>query len=212
MFSSAALLAIAGTARAVPQFVQSVDTPHCDVQMPLSFVDELGLQAVFPAGERIQAFASPTTLSACPSHDSPNIPNVVVTMINLNPFTFTDVHYVADPAAAGAAGTTIGNEDGLVNAGQSFRIDNLGVNKPLVGESMGLNNNFEPGEVWRFVIDDYQNGLGLPASAFASIGVGAASPGGPSSGSIIAIVPEPASLGLAALAAPALLRRRRRAV
>jgi hypothetical protein len=209
LLSCAALLACAGVAQAVPQFVQSVDTPHCDVQMPLTLVDELGLPAVFPAGERVQAFSSPTTLSACPSHDNPNLPNFVVTMINLNPFTFTDVHYVADPAAVGATGTTIGNEDGLVNAGQSFRIDNLGVNRPLVGESLGLNNNFEPGEVWRFIIDDYQNSGGLPASAFASIGVGSASPGGPSSGSIIAIVPEPASVGLLCVAGIALARRRR---
>jgi hypothetical protein len=194
--AAGALLAWSSAAQAVPQVVQSVDTPHCDVQMPLTLVDELGLPNVFPAGERISAFASPTNLSACPSHDNPAIPNVIVTMVNLNPFTFFDVHYVADPPAGGALGTTIGNEDGLVNAGQSFRIDNVGVNQPLAGESMGLNNQFEPGEVWRFVIDDYQNALGLPASAFSSIGVGSASPGGPSSGSIIAIVPEPALVGL----------------
>lgn len=205
-----ALLSMTASALAVPQFVQSVDTPHCDVQMPLTLVDELGLPNVFPAGERIQSFANPTTLSACPSHDNPSIPNVVVTIINLNPFTFSDVHYVADPGTPGAIGTTIGNEDGLVNGGQSFRIDNVGVNQPLLGESINANNLFEPGEIWRFVVDDYVNSGGLPASAFASIGVGSASPGGPSSGSIIAIVPEPASLGLAALALPALLRRRRR--
>ena len=209
--AAGALLAWSSAAQAVPQFVQSVDTPHCDVQMPLTLVDELGLPNVFPVGERINAFAAQTNLSACPSHDNPTIPNVLVTMINLNPFTFFDVHYVADPPAGGALGTTIGNEDGLVNAGQSFRIDNVGINQPLVGESMGLNNNFEPNEVWRFVIDDYQNALGLPASAFSSIGVGSASPGGPSSGSIIAIVPEPASLGLVGMVGIGLgLRRRAR--
>jgi hypothetical protein len=204
-----ALLAWSSAAQAVPQFVQSVDTPHCDVQMPLTLVDELGLPNVFPVGERINAFAAQTNLSACPSHDNPTIPNVLVTMINLNTITFSDVHYVADPANAAVPGTTIGNEDGLVNAGQAFRIDKIGLNTPLVGESMGQNGLFEPGEAWRFIIDDYQNGLGLPPDAFLSIGVGAASPGGPSTGSIIALIPEPASLGLAALAVPALARRRR---
>jgi len=208
---SCAVLAVAGTAGAVPQFVQSLETPHCDVLMPLSLVDELGHVSVFPVGERIDAFWAPTPLSACPMSDNPNIPNVIVNMINLNTITFSDVHYVADPANAAIPGTTISNEDGLVNAGQAFRIDKLGVNTPLVGESMGQNGLFEPGEAWRFVIDDYQNALGLPADAFLSIGVGAASPGGPSTGSIIALpFPEPASLGLAALAVPFAARRRQR--
>jgi hypothetical protein len=133
-----------------------------------------------------------------------------VQIINLNPFTFFDVHYVADPGNAVVPGTTIGNEDGLVNAGQAFRIDKVGVNTPLLSESINNNGLFEPGESWRFIIDDYQNALGLPPDAFLSIGVGASSPGGPSTGSIIALIPEPASLGLAALAIPALARRGRR--
>ena len=205
-----AILSIASSAAAVPQVVQSQDTPHCDVLMPLTLVDELGHVSVFPAGERIDANWGPTQLSACPSHDDPNIPNVSVQIINLNPFTFFDVHYVADPSNATVPGTTIGNEDGLVNAGQAFRIDKIGVNTPLISESLGQNGQFEPGESWRFVIDDYQNGLGLPPDAFLSIGVGSASPGGPSTGSIIALVPEPTSLGLAALAIPVLARRARR--
>ncbi len=205
-----ALLSMTASALAVPTFVQSQDTPHCDVLMPLTLVDELGRPNVFPFGERIDSIFGQTTLSACPSHDNPNIPNVSVAITNLNPFTFFDLHYVADPAnAAGLPGTSIGNEDGLVNAGQAFRIDNVGINKPLLSESINPNLLFEPGEVWRFIIDDYVNTAGLGADAFFSIGVGAASPGGPSSGSIIALIPEPASLGLAALALPALLRRRR---
>ena len=207
----AAVLAGATVAQAVPQVVQSQDTPHCDVLMPLTFVDELGRPNVFPAGERIDSSSFPTQFSACPSHDDPTVPNVLVTITNLNTFTFFDLHYVADPPnAIGLAGTTIANEDGLVNGGQAFRIDNVGVNRPLLGESINPNGLFEPGELWRFVIDDYVNTGGIPAHAFFSIGVGAASPGGPSSGSIIALIPEPASLGLAVLALPALLGRRRR--
>ena len=205
-----AILSIARPAGAVPQVVTSQDTPHCDVLIPLSLVDELGHVSVFPAGERIDAVWGQTTLSACPSHDDPNIPNVSVQIINLNPFTFFDLHYVADPSNAAFPGTTIGNEDGLVNGGQAFRIDKVGINTPLLSESINSNGLFEPGESWRFVIDDYQNGLGLPPDAFLSIGVGGASPGGPSTGSIIALIPEPASLGLAALGIPLLARRARR--
>ena len=209
--AAAAVLSLSSPSLAVFQFVQSQETPHCDVLMPLTLVDELGRPNVFPFGEQIDSIFGQTTLSACPSHDNPNIPNVTVAITNLNPFTFFDLHYVADPTnAAGLPGTSIGNEDGLVNAGQAFRIDNVGVNKPLLSESMIPDLLFQPGEVWRFIIDDYVNTAGITPDAFFSIGVGAASPGGPSSGSIIALIPEPASLGLAALAVPALLRRRAR--
>src|SRR5688572_5303768 len=169
--SCAALLAWAGVAQAVPQTVQSLETPDCDPLMNLTLVDELGLPAVFPAGERIDAFATQTTISACPPMDSPNLPNALIRMTNLNPFSFTDVHYVADPAALGAAGTTISNFDGLVNAGQAFRIDTIGVNRPLVNESMISNGVFQPGETWTFVVQDYQNGLNINPAAFFSIGV-----------------------------------------
>lgn len=208
--ASTALLLCAPPAQAVPQIVQSQDTPHCDVLMPLSLVDELGHPSVFPFGERIDAVWGQTTLSACPSHDDPTIPNVSVQIINLNPFTFFDVHYVADPNVPGAIGTSISNEDGLVNAGQAFRIDRVGLNQPLLGESILNDGLFQPGETWRFIIDDYVNTGGIPAHAFFSIGVGSASSGPPSSGSIIALIPEPASLGLLGIAGLGMLRRRAR--
>ena len=208
--ASAALLIWGSPAQAVPQFVQSVETPSCDLLMPLSLVDELGRPNVFPAGERIDSNSFQTAFSACPATDNPSIPNTLVSITNLNPFTFMDLHYVADPNTPGAIGTSISNEDGLVNGGQAFRIDTVGINKPLLGESILNDGLFQPGETWRFVIDDYVNTGGIPAHAFVSIGVGFSSPGGPSSGSIIALpFPEPASLGVAALALPALLRRRR---
>ena len=209
--ASAALLICGSSAQAVPQFVQSQETPSCDVLMPLLLVDELGHPSVFPAGERIDANSTFTNSSACPPMDNPNIPNVIVQMTNLNPFTFFDLHYVADPNTPGAIGTSISNEDGLVNAGQAFRIDQVGINRPLISESILADGLFQPGETWRFIVQDYINTGGIPAHAFLSIGVGSASPGGPSSGSIIALIPEPASLGLGALALPALIRRRRRA-
>jgi hypothetical protein len=202
----------APAAVAVPTVVTSQDLPNCDPLMNLSLVDELGHATVFPFGERIDAFSIQTQLSACPATDNPSIPNVIVQMTNLNPFTFSDVHYVADPNLPGAIGTSISNFDGLVSGGQAFRIDNVGMNRPLLGESMIPDGLFQPGEVWRFIIDDYINTGGIPAHAFLSIGVGNGSFFGPSSGSIIALpIPEPSSVGLAGLAMCTLLRRRARA-
>ena len=208
--ASAALLAMPAISQAVPQIVQSQDTPHCDVLIPLSLVDELGHPSVFPFGERIDAVSTFTQQAACPSHENPNIPNVIVQMTNLNPFTFFDLHYVADPNTPGAIGTSISNEDGLVNAGQAFRIDRVGLNQPLLGESILNDGLFQPGETWRFIIDDYVNTAGIPAHAFFSISVGSASGGPPSSGSIIALIPEPASMGLLGVAGLGILRRRAR--
>jgi hypothetical protein len=212
LLGACAAMSFATSALAVPQFVQSTETPSCDPLMNLTLVDELGLPNVFPFGERIDATASPTQLSACPTMDDPALPNALVRITNLNPFTFFNVHYVADPAAAGAAGTSISNEDGLVNAGQAFRIDQVGINRPLVSESMAPAGLFQPGETWTFIIQDYQNGLNLNPAAYTSIGVGAASAGPPSSGSIIAlVVPEPGTLSLLGLAGVGLLARRRTA-
>ena len=56
--------------------------------------------------------------------------------------------YVADPE------TTITNFDGLIgnvglfDAEEAFRIDSVGINRPLVFESLVYNDLFEPGETW----------------------------------------------------------------
>ena len=71
---------------------------------------------------------------------------------------------------------------------------------------------FEAGETWDFIIDDYFNALGIGADAFFSPGaVGGASPSGPSSGSIIAVIPEPSTGLLLALGLLGVAARRRTA-
>jgi hypothetical protein len=171
--AAAALLLLPPTiASAVLTVVTSQETPSCDVLQNLTLVDELGLAPIFPANELIDASATQTTLSACPATDNPNLPNALIRMRNLTPTPWFDLHYVADPNIAGIAGTTISNEDGLVNLGQAFRIDTIGVNKPLINESINPNGLFEPGEFWTFVIDDYQNSGAIGPAQFTSIGVG----------------------------------------
>ena len=124
-------------------------------------------------------------------------------MTNLTGRTFDQVWYVADPE------TTILNWDGFVNGQPAFRIDSLisdpfGVNHALKAEFGGIVNDiFEAGETWHFVIDGYLNAFGLAPSAFGSAGlVGSLSAGDSvSSGSIIAIeqMPEPAEALLFAM-------------
>ena len=56
--------------------------------------------------------------------------------------------------------TRITNWDGSVNGSLAFKIDNVGINQPLIGESINVNGIFEPGEIWDFIIDGYQNNFG----------------------------------------------------
>lgn len=207
-----ALVVPASVASAVPTTVVAQDTPHCDPLMNMSFVHELGDAPVFPLNELIFSSSIMTPQVACPSHDNPNFPNTEVRIVNLSGLFWTDLHYVADPATAAAPGTTISNEDGLVNGGQAFRIDTVGVNTPLILESMTPNGIFEPLETWVFIIDDYSHGTGAAATPFDSIGVGFGSISfPPSTGSIIASeVPEPGAISLAGLVAAGALYRRRR--
>ena len=206
-----AALLIAVPAIAVPTFVVSADTPGCDVlAIPGSptVLDELGDPAGgFPVGERIAVSAAATSLSACGSvPDNTLIPNALVSITNLNATAFSAVWYIAD------YDTTLTNEDGKVlGVVSAFRIDAVGVNTPLVAESGVFDGIFAPGETWTFIIQDYFNTFGLPASAINSVGLPSAGLG--SSGSIVALpVPEPTTASLIGLGllGMALARRRPR--
>ena len=230
MFLSASFVAslLGSLAFAVPAQVYYDDTEHCDPLFVPTDVDELGIgQSVagaivgpFPKDEEITAFAIEEYMPACMHSDDPDKVDSIVSITNLTvpQRSFSELWYVANP------NTYISNWDGLVGqvgsadlgSGPAFRIDNVGHNRPLLSESGTADGIFEPGETWKFVVQDYDAGsLGLDAAAFTSIGVaGGSLGGGKSSGSIIGIpmrVPEPSGLALLAigLVTPALRRRQR---
>ena len=193
------------SAQAVPTQVTYVSQPNCDPLIVPDNVHELGIAPTYTSfpTELISAVSTFTQDSACPLNDISGVPNRVVLMTNLTGIAWSELWYVAD-SDTGAPATTISNFDGLVDAaggtfpGQAFRIDAVGVNKPLVFESIASNGIFDLGETWHFIIDDYSNVAGLLPELFDSVGVASLSVGGPpSSGSIIAVaVPEPGSLVL----------------
>lgn len=128
--------------------------------------------------------------------DNPNIPNYRVAIQNQTNIYWHNLHYVADWEV-----TTITNYDGWIgNPGAqdewyAFKIDNVGLNTPLLFESINPDLVFEPGESWEFIIQDYTNINGVAPHMFTSLGIAGASadpPDYPSSGSIIATpVPLP---------------------
>jgi hypothetical protein len=167
----------------------------------------------FPPNELIESQWTPTNDTACfDGSDDPAFPNVLVSMTNLTPIFWHDLHYVADPE------TTITNFDGWIGiAGtpleEAFRIDNIGpLNFPLVFESIAPNLIFEPGETWQFIIQDFSNALGGPPTPFDSIGYAGGSAGWPpSTGSIIGRpVPIPPAVLLLGSGLIALVGIRRR--
>lgn len=196
----ALLAGAAAPALASPVGTTFADLAHCDPLSGPSVADELGVAPLFPVPCTIDAGAFPTTISACPS-DVPGLPNVLLRITNLTGRTFSDLWYV------GEQGTGFTNFDGTVNGMEAFRIDDVGVNRPLISESIP-NGLFEPGETWAFVIDDWFNGAGFSAADLTSIGV--PSGGGLSSGSIIAVeLPGPGAASLLAASGLLIIRRRR---
>jgi hypothetical protein len=208
------LLALQDPARAVPVNGLYIEDPRCDVQPVQNLPHEIGETAAFPIDERIAVVVSPALTYACVGDDgAPN--DFVVMMTNLSPYAYIDLFFVADD------GVLIGNADGtiadLIGApgvtADAFRIDGtvtLGINNNLLGESGAVNEIFEPGETWRFIVTNVVFPAAVPPTLiFDSVGGFAGSSVGfpPSTASILGtqIVPEPSTglllgFGLAGLA------------
>jgi hypothetical protein len=200
------LMLLVGPAWAYKVQVTDVELPNQDGPNNLPRLYDDGGDFVFPRGEQIESTWEYTDLTACTGepYDDPGIPNVLVTITDIDygrPAPLRPLWYVADPE------TAITNFDELVNGSLAFKIDNVGMNTPLIFESLIPNNNFDPGETWQFILQDFLNLPGGPPAPFDSLGISAASTGWPpSTGSII---PEPASLSLLALGGLVALKRKR---
>ena len=179
---------------------------------------EFGTFTFFPQDDLITSSVAHeySTLSSCSDgSDDPGVWNVLVEIENLTNRT-VPLWYVADPE------TTITNFDGYIGdtgvlqAEKAFRIDNVGINRPLFFESLGQNNLFEPGERWAFILQDFDSPYGSSldvAANFGSWGVGLLSHyvnegfGWSSTGSLV--TPEPATMIVLALGGVVLLKRKR---
>jgi len=188
------ILTISGTTQAIPTEVTYEDGPQDPLVIPEYGVHELGNQPHFPNDEWITSSWMLTEERSCFEEGNLDldIANVLVSITNQTGMPWFEVWYVGDPE------TFLTNDDGMVNGGLAFKIDNKGLNRPLVWESLNPNLVFEPGETWDFIIQDYVNTLQLSPALMGSPGVGFLSStlegAAPlSSGSIIAI-PAPGAI------------------
>ncbi|MCA9229909.1 MAG: PEP-CTERM sorting domain-containing protein [Planctomycetales bacterium] len=203
---------LASPAMAVPISGLYTDLTDCDSHPAITFEEEIGDLAVFPVDEAIFVGSMPTSIVICVGDDG--VPNDwEVRMTNVSSNSFVDLFFVADD------GNGVGNRDGLIedvaNApgirNDAFRIDNIGLNQPLIGGDDG-DLVFEPGESWTFLVSNFTNVGSMPPSFLSPGGFAGSSTDPLSNASIVANlakIPEPSTCLLAAFALGMAAMRRR---
>jgi hypothetical protein len=197
-----------------------IEDPRCDILPTQSLPHELGEVSVFPIIQSFFSTVQPTTTYICVPDDLVQN-DWLVEIRNTSGIAWTNLFFVDN------LGMSIGNADGVVmdvtNApgvvADAFRIDGTvtaGGNANLIFESMGVNEIFEPGESWQFLVTNFMHASGVaPPPLFNTPGLfGGSAPviaAFPDTASILATpVPEPGTWGVAALGAASLMLRRRR--
>ena len=185
--SFAGMLLIAANAGAEPFAIVGLDDPHCDVLGVPAFVEEIGVGGdaggPFPMSDSLESLDLGVGLPVCAASNDPFIPDLVVAILNTSGRSFPEVWYVADST------TSLSNVDGLAGEGggpatlSAFKIDTVGDNQPLTFESLTEDGIWESGEVWYFVIQDFENSSGAGPADFGSLGMSSA--GSSSSASIL---------------------------
>lgn len=211
-------LTAANTSRAVPVTGVYIEDPRCDVIPQQTLSHELGEGGFFPINESFKVNAvTPATFTVCVPDDG-QANDWIVDITNTSGIAWTNLFFVADDQMF------IGNADGTmldpfgppgIAPTDAFRIDSVGLNNNLLGESLLNDGIFAPGESWRFNVSNFSHASGAafppifqrPGIFANSETVNAAIPG---TASILAIpVPEPSTIGALVVAGCALLMRRR---
>lgn len=202
-------------AQAVPTIAPYAELPPCDAHA-ITLTHELGnppAAGAFPPDEAIASTSTVNQFQGCTTATAGGL-DWIVFITNLTPTSWVDLFFVAD------GDKTFGNVDGSILGGLAFRIDDVGINVPLLAESMTADLIFEPGEMWTFYVLDWDPAAnGGPPHLMGSIGVGGFSVGDPSSTASIVARPLPqvdepglvALLGAGVLGLVATRRMRRRA-
>ena len=192
-----AILLVAGPVSASTIVAPYVELGSCDAHA-ITLSEELGnpvgAGGTFPADEAILSIAVPAVLSGCGPFPLASV-DWLVTITNLTSTPWVDLFFVGDVGPTGLP-FAFNNVDGMILGGLAFAIDTVGVNAPLIAESIAPDLIFSPGETWTFMVLDWDPAVnGGPPMLFGSIGVGAGSAALPSNASIVAnALPEPATL------------------
>lgn len=199
---TASLLAAASSQATLIAITQA-DLPQGDVLLLLSgtWADELGNPgAGFPLGEWIShSSVIGDYVTVCDTFNDPLLKDRQVTVTNMNPSDIPTLFFVINGLVTPGS---FSNVDGLVNGSLAMQIDAVGVNQPLVYESMAADGVFQAGETWRFIVQDYVSAPNV--DFFFSQGLAGSGDPLPS-----ILVPEPSGILLGLLGGLMVWRRRR---